>query len=148
VVSNFIVQALQNQDITIYGEGNQTRSFCYVDDLVEALIRLMESPDCFTGPVNLGNPNEFTILQLANKVISLTGSRSRLVFKELPQDDPCRRKPDISLAMRELGWQPVIQLEDGLRQTIEYFTQMPTAEFGGKSRRNESETHERQKVTT
>jgi UDP-glucuronate decarboxylase len=152
VVSNFIVQALQNQEITIYGEGSQTRSFCYVDDLVGALIKLMESPDHFTGPVNLGDPTEFTILQLANKVILLTGSRSRLVFKELPQDDPCRRKPDINLAMRELDWYPTVQLDDGLRQTIEYFrllvTRVPAAESGGKLCRHENEVYERQKVTT
>ncbi|HRY98856.1 MAG TPA: SDR family oxidoreductase [Bacteroidales bacterium] len=121
VVSNFIVQALQGEDITIYGEGQQTRSFCYVDDLVEGLIRLMNSRDEFTGPVNLGNPAEFTILQLAQRIISLTGSSSSLVYRPLPSDDPMQRQPDISLAKRELGWQPSIPLEEGLRKTIDYF---------------------------
>jgi UDP-glucuronate decarboxylase len=121
VVSNFIVQALRGENITIYGQGNQTRSFCYVDDLVDGLIRLMESREDFTGPVNLGNPSEFTILQLAEKVISLTGSTSILVYQPLPADDPMQRQPDISLAKAELGWQPTIQLEEGLRRTIDYF---------------------------
>lgn len=121
VVSNFIVQALRGENITIYGQGNQTRSFCYVDDLVDGLIRLMESREDFTGPVNLGNPSEFTILQLAEKVISLTGSTSKLVYQPLPADDPMQRQPDISLAKAELGWQPTIQLEEGLRRTIDYF---------------------------
>lgn len=142
VVSNFIVQALQQKDITIYGEGDQTRSFCYVDDLVDALIRLMESQDNFTGPVNLGNPSEFTILELARKVISLTGSQSQLVFKELPQDDPCRRRPDISLAMRELGWKPVVQLDDGLRKTIDYFAGMSFPKAGHEACHRESPVHE------
>jgi UDP-glucuronate decarboxylase len=124
VVSNFIVQALKGEPITIYGQGNQTRSFCYVDDLVEALIRLMNSPDELTGPINLGNPGEFTILELAQKVIALTGSKSKLVFKELPQDDPQQRKPTIALAQRELQWQPGIALEIGLKKTIEYFDQL------------------------
>lgn len=121
VVSNFIVQALRGQDITLYGDGNQTRSFCYVDDLVDGLIQAYESPDEFTGPVNLGNPGEFTIRELAEKVLDITGSSSRLVFKPLPQDDPERRKPDITLAKRELGWEPTVVLEEGLRRTIEYF---------------------------
>jgi UDP-glucuronate decarboxylase len=121
VVSNFIVQALKGKPITIYGEGNQTRSFCYVDDLVEGLIRLMNSPDEFTGPVNLGNPGEFTILELARKVIDLTGSRSELIFKPLPQDDPRQRKPDIHLARTTLDWQPTIELDQGLRKTIVFF---------------------------
>lgn len=121
VVSNFIVQALQNRDITIYGDGRQTRSFCYVDDMVEGLIRLMNSREAFTGPVNLGNPNEFTILDLARHILDQTGSRSKLVFKPLPSDDPMQRQPDISLARKELHWEPAIQLEEGLRRTVEYF---------------------------
>jgi len=121
VVSNFIVQALMNEPITVYGDGGQTRSFCYVDELVDGMVRMMGSPAGFTGPVNLGNPGEFTILELARKVIALTGSRSEIVFKPLPQDDPAQRRPDISLARRELGWEPCIPLEDGLRRTIPYF---------------------------
>ena len=121
VVSNFIVQALNNEDITIYGDGTQTRSFCYVDDLVEALIRMMNSRDGFTGPVNLGNPGEFTMLELAQKVIDLTGSKSKIVYKPLPQDDPTQRKPVIDLAKKELNWEPSINLEEGLKKTIEYF---------------------------
>lgn len=121
VVSNFIVQALQNQDITVYGEGNQTRSFQYVDDLVEGMIKLMESRDGFTGPVNVGNPNEFTILELAQKVIKLTKSKSKIIFKPLPSDDPMQRQPDISLAKKELDWSPNIQLEEGLVKTIRFF---------------------------
>jgi UDP-glucuronate decarboxylase len=121
VVSNFIVQALKGAPITIYGKGDQTRSFCYVEDLIEGLVRLMNSADGFTGPANLGNPTEFTILGLAQKIIDLTGSKSKLEFKELPKDDPRQRKPDIELARKELGWQPVIQLEAGLKKTIAYF---------------------------
>ena len=121
VVSNFIVQALQDQDITIYGQGNQTRSFQYVDDLVEGMIRLMNSRDGFTGPVNIGNPNEFTILELAQKVIELTGSKSKIVYQPLPSDDPMQRQPDISLAEKELKWKPTIELEEGLTKTIEFF---------------------------
>ena len=121
VVSNFIVQALQNQDITIYGDGHQTRSFQYVDDLVEGMIRMMASGDELTGPVNIGNPNEFTMLELAEKVIKLTGTKSKIVKMPLPPDDPTQRQPDISLAKRELNWEPKIQLEDGLKKTIEYF---------------------------
>jgi len=136
VVSNFIVQALQNQDITIYGKGSQTRSFCYVDDLVDALIKLMESPDHFTGPVNLGNPNEITILELAEKIIELTNSRSQIIFRPLPEDDPKQRQPLIDLAKKQLGWKPTTKLDDGLLQTIEYFrylvTKVPAAESGGK----------------
>ncbi len=123
VVSNFIVQALQGQDITVYGEGAQTRSFCYVDDLVEALIRLMGTRDDFTGPVNLGNPGEFTILQLAQKVIEIIGSRSKIVFRPLPGDDPLQRQPNLTLARRELGWEPTTELEKGLKLTIAYFDQ-------------------------
>ncbi|MBU1398794.1 MAG: NAD-dependent epimerase/dehydratase family protein, partial [Proteobacteria bacterium] len=121
VVSNFIMQALRDEPITIYGDGSQTRSFCYVDDLIEGLIRLMNSPDDFTGPVNLGNPVEFTILELARKVIALTGSESKIVFKPLPEDDPKQRKPDITLAIDMLGWQPEVILEEGLKKTIGYF---------------------------
>jgi len=121
VVSNFIVQALQGEDITIYGEGDQTRSFCYVDDLIGGMIRLMDTPDAVTGPVNIGNPNEFTIRQLAERVIALTGSSSKLVFRPLPSDDPRQRKPDISLAQRTLGWEPTVELDEGLRHTIGYF---------------------------
>jgi UDP-glucuronate decarboxylase len=122
VVSNFIVQALRNQDITIYGTGNQTRSFQYVDDLLEGMIRMMSTPDDFTGPVNLGNPNEFTIKELALKVIELTGSKSKIVYLPLPEDDPVQRQPDISLAKEKLNdWEPKIQLEEGLLKTINYF---------------------------
>ena len=121
VVSNFIMQALRNEDITIFGDGSQTRSFCFVDDLVEGLLRLMDSREGFTGPVNIGNPVEFTILDLAELVIELTGSRSKLVRLPLPSDDPTQRKPDISLARTELGWEPTIALRDGLVRTIDYF---------------------------
>jgi UDP-glucuronate decarboxylase len=121
VVSNFIVQALKGEDITIYGDGSQTRSFCYVDDLVEALIRMMNSRDGFTGPVNLGNPGEFTMLELAKKVIELTGSDSKIIYLPLPSDDPTQRKPVIDLAKKELGWEPTIPLEEGLKKTIDYF---------------------------
>jgi UDP-glucuronate decarboxylase len=124
VVSNFIVQALRGEPITIYGEGRQTRSFCFVDDLIDGFQRLMDSPADFTGPVNLGNPNEFTIRELALKVIELTGSRSKLVNRPLPQDDPMQRQPDITLARERLGWAPQVQLEDGLRRTIAYFDQL------------------------
>jgi UDP-glucuronate decarboxylase len=122
VVSNFVVQALKGEPITIYGKGDQTRSFCYVDDLVDALVRLMATGDHFPGPVNLGNPGEFTILELARMVLELTGSKSELVYQPLPQDDPMQRKPDISLAGRELGWQPAVPLREGLRRTIDYFS--------------------------
>jgi len=121
VVSNFIVQALKSEDITIYGDGQQTRSFCYVDDLIEGMIKMMDSSDEFSGPVNLGNPHEFTMLELAQKVIELTNSKSKIVYNDLPQDDPMQRQPDISLAYKELAWKPSIQLEDGLKKTIEYF---------------------------
>lgn len=121
VVSNFIVQALKGDDITIYGDGNQTRSFCYVDDLIEGMVRMMNSRDGFTGPVNLGNPGEFTMKQLAELVLSETGSSSKIIYTELPSDDPTQRKPVIDLAMQELGWKPTIKLEDGLKRTIEYF---------------------------
>ncbi len=121
VVSNFVVQALKNEDITIYGDGSQTRSFQYVDDLVEGMLRLMATPDDFTGPVNIGNPGEFTIKELAEKVIALTGSRSKLVYRPLPSDDPTQRKPDITLARERLQWSPEVQLEEGLKKTIAYF---------------------------
>ncbi|WP_244514841.1 UDP-glucuronic acid decarboxylase family protein [Ensifer sp. LCM 4579] len=121
VVSNFIVQALKGEDITVYGDGSQTRSFCFVDDLIDGLVRLMGSPASLTGPVNLGNPGEFTIGELAEQVIQLTGSRSRIVRQPLPVDDPRQRRPDISLAARELGWRPTVNLSEGLAQTIRYF---------------------------
>ncbi len=122
VVSNFIVQALNDQDITIYGEGNQTRSFCYVDDLIEGMVRLMNSREGFTGPVNVGNPHEYSIKELALLVIKLTGSSSRLVYEKLPADDPTNRRPDISIAKKELGsWRPTVEIEEGLTKTIEYF---------------------------
>ena len=121
VVSNFVVQALRDEDITVFGEGHQTRSFCYVDDLVDGLMRLMETPEEVTGPVNLGNPTEFTIRQLAETVIALTGSASKIVYRPLPQDDPRQRCPDISLAMGLLAWTPRVELREGLAKTIEYF---------------------------
>ena len=121
VVSNFIVQALKGEDITMFGDGMQTRSFCYVDDLIEGMIRLMNSRDGFTGPVNIGNPGEFTMIELAEKIIALTGSKSKIIFLPLPQDDPLQRQPDITLAKKELGWEPTIDLETGLVKTIEYF---------------------------
>ena len=124
VVSNFIVQALQNEPITIYGNGQQTRSFCYVDDLIDAFVRLMATDDNFTGPVNIGNPGEFTIKELAEKIIELTNSGSQLVYKPLPDDDPTQRKPDITLVQEKLGWTPMIQLEDGLVKTIAYFQEL------------------------
>ena len=123
VVSNFIMQALRGEDITVFGDGSQTRSFCYVDEMVDVdgLIKLMNGSDDFIGPVNLGNPNEFSILELAEKVIELTGSKSKIVYKPLPPDDPMQRKPDISLAKEKLNWNPTIPLEEGLKKTIEYF---------------------------
>ena len=120
VVSNFIIQALRGEDITIYGDGSQTRSFCYVDDLIDAFLAMMDKDD-ITGPINLGNPGEFTIKELAEKVIYLTGSKSKLTFKELPTDDPMQRCPDIAQAKAELGWEPKVKLEDGLVKTIAYF---------------------------
>jgi len=121
VVSNFIVQALRGEPITIYGDGTQTRSFCYVDDLVEGMIRLMNSPVELTGPVNIGNPGEYTMLELAEAVLKLVGGKSKLVFEPLPSDDPKQRQPDISVAKQHLGWEPKVVLEDGLRETIAYF---------------------------
>ncbi|MBE5870361.1 MAG: SDR family oxidoreductase [Lachnospiraceae bacterium] len=124
VVSNFIVQALKNEDITVYGDGMQTRSFCYVDDLIEGMVRMMESRDGFTGPVNIGNPGEFTMLSLAEKVIELTQSGSKIIFKPLPSDDPMQRRPVIELAKKELDWEPTIELEEGLTRTIRYFEEL------------------------
>lgn len=126
VVSNFIVQALKNEPITIYGDGTQTRSFCYVDDLIDGMVRLMSTDGNFTGPVNLGNPNEMTMLELADKIISLSNSRSEIEFRELPSDDPARRRPDIGLAMEELKWRPQVSLEEGLEKTIAYFRSIMT----------------------
>ncbi len=125
VVSNFILQALKTQDITVYGDGKQTRSFCYVDDMIEGFIRMMQTPDDFTGPVNLGNPQEYSILELAEKIIALTQSKSKIVFKPLPQDDPLQRKPNIELAKDKLNWQPRTELEGGLKQTIKFFKTLP-----------------------
>ncbi|RRC96674.1 SDR family oxidoreductase [Amphritea balenae] len=133
VVSNFIVQALHNQPITVYGSGNQTRSFCYVGDLIESFIRMMETDSGFTGPVNLGNPQEFSILELAEKVIEMTGSSSRVEFKSLPQDDPVQRQPDISLARNTLDWEPVTTLEQGLEKTIQYFHELLISSEGSES---------------
>ncbi len=130
VVSNFVVQALKGQDITIYGEGTQTRSFCYVDDLIEGFIRLMDSPDAVTGPINLGNPHEFTIRQLAERVIALTGAKSKLVKRPLPADDPMQRKPNIDKAKSILNWEPTIQLDDGLKKTIAYFDDLLRRNIG------------------
>ncbi|HSG31735.1 MAG TPA: UDP-glucuronic acid decarboxylase family protein [Thermodesulfobacteriota bacterium] len=124
VVSNFIIQALKGEDITVYGEGSQTRSFCYVDDLVDGIYKMMNINSGFTGPVNLGNPVETTVLELANFIIKLTGSKSKVIFHDLPQDDPEKRKPDISLAKDKLDWEPGVKLEDGLIKTIEYFNKM------------------------
>ena len=121
VVSNFIVQALQGLPITIFGDGSQTRSFCYVDDLIDGLMRLMGSDDAVTGPINLGNPNEFSVKELAERVIALTASKSRIEYRPLPQDDPVRRKPDISAAKRLLDWEPSVAIEEGLGRTIEFF---------------------------
>jgi UDP-glucuronate decarboxylase len=121
VVSNFILQALDNRDISVFGDGSQTRSFCFVDDMIDGFMRMMAASDTFTGPVNLGNPNEFTILELAQKIIALTGSKAKIVFQPLPEDDPLQRQPNISLAKAQLGWEPKIQLEEGLKRTIDYF---------------------------
>jgi UDP-glucuronate decarboxylase len=121
VVSNFIIQALRGEPLTVYGQGQQTRSFCYVDDLIEAFVRLMDTPDDFTGPVNTGNPGEFTILELAKLVIEYTGSKSIIDYRPLPQDDPKQRRPDITLAKAKLGWEPKVALSEGLKKTIEYF---------------------------
>lgn len=130
VVSNFIVQALRGEDITIYGDGNQTRSFCYVDDMVEGFLKLMDTPDDFTGPVNIGNPREFTIRQLAELVVEMVGSKSRLIWKPLPADDPMQRQPDITLAREVLDWQPTMPLEAGLKKTIDYFEALLSGAVG------------------
>jgi len=130
VVSNFIVQALRGEDITLYGDGRQTRAFCYVSDLIDGFVRMMDSDEDITGPVNLGNPHELPVRELAERVVALTGSRSRLVFRPLPQDDPTQRCPDIARARELLGWQPQVALEDGLRRTIEYFDRL----LGGRAR--------------
>jgi UDP-glucuronate decarboxylase len=140
VVSNFIVQALSGEPITVYGSGSQTRSFCYIDDLVEGFLRFMETPDSFTGPLNLGNPSEFTILELAEKVIEMTNSRSEIVFRSLPVDDPVRRQPDITLARQVINWEPKVKLEVGLQKTIEYFDRLLSGDkqkgtVGGQARR-------------
>jgi len=124
VVSNFIVQALRNHDLTLYGDGGQTRSFCYVDDLIEAMIRMMATPPSVTGPINIGNPSEFSIRELAELVLELTGSKSKLVFRPLPADDPKQRRPDISRAGAELGWRPAVPLREGLEKTIRYFDEL------------------------
>ncbi len=126
VVSNFIVQALLNNDITVYGDGLQTRSFCYVDDLIDGMMKMMAGPDDFIGPVNMGNPDEFTILDLAKKVIEMTGAASEIIFKPLPHDDPLQRKPDINVAKDKLNWQPSIKIEEGLQKTIKYFDELLT----------------------
>ena len=134
VVSNFIIQALSSKDITVYGDGTQTRSFCYIDDMVDGLIKLMNTPDDLTGPVNLGNPSEISILELVEKVLKITKSRSKIVYKPLPQDDPVRRCPDITLAKKRLGWQPKTNLEDGLKKTIEYFKRILSDNPKGKEK--------------
>ena len=121
VVSNFIIQALKNEDITIYGDGKQTRSFCFVDDLISAMLQIMKTEDDFTGPINIGNPEEHTIQEIAEKIIDLTNSNSQIIFKQLPEDDPKQRKPDISIAKGKINWEPKINLVNGLKQTINYF---------------------------
>ena len=131
VVSNFIMQALKNEDITVFGDGSQTRSFCYVDDMVDGLVKMMHSPDDFTGPVNIGNPNEFSILELAQKIVQKTGTRSAIVHMPLPKDDPLKRKPDITMAQKRLGWEPKTDLVDGLDPTIEYFRNLENKQDQG-----------------
>jgi len=142
VVSNFIIQTLKGEDITTYGDGSQTRSFCYVDDTVDGIIRMMNTPRGITGPVNLGNPNEISILDLARLIIDLTGSRSRIVFKPLPQDDPRRRCPDITLAREKLGWKPKIDLKTGLKKTVEYFSNLIRREFDIRIKRLQGVSHQ------
>lgn len=134
VVSNFIMQALHNKDISVFGDGSQTRSFCYVDDMAEGIIRMMNTPKGFTGPVNLGNPSEVSILEPGRLIIAITGSSSRMVYKPLPQDDPERRRPNITLAQEKLGWEPTVALEDGIRKTIEYFEGIIKAQEGKKAK--------------
>jgi len=131
VVSNFFVQALNNKDITVFGDGSQTRSFCYVDDLIDGIILMMNGPDDFPGPVNLGNPGEFTILELAKQIIELTGSRSKIIFKPLPEDDPMQRQPDIGLAKERLEWEPSVNLERGLKKTVAYFERIVSGQPTG-----------------
>jgi UDP-glucuronate decarboxylase len=131
VVSNFIMQALRGEAITLYGDGGQTRSFCYVDDLIDGFIRLMESPDDVTGPINLGNPVEFTIRQLAEQVVALTGSKSKIEFRPLPADDPKQRQPDITRARKTLGWEPKVPLEEGLKKTVAYFDDLVSKGLAG-----------------
>jgi UDP-glucuronate decarboxylase len=121
VVSNFILQALRGEDLTVFGDGKQTRSFCYVDDMIDAFVRFMDTPDNVTGPINLGNPHEFSILELAQMVIELTSSKSKIIFQPLPEDDPIQRQPDISFAKKVLSWKPSVPLEEGLKETINYF---------------------------
>jgi UDP-glucuronate decarboxylase len=133
VVSNFFVQALNNMDITVFGDGSQTRSFCYVDDLIDGLILMMNGPDEFPGPVNIGNPGEFTILELAEKIIALTGSQSKIIFKSLPVDDPMQRQPDIGLARARLSWGPSVNLEEGLEKTVDYFKRIVSGKKMGDS---------------
>lgn len=135
VVSNFIMQALDGKPITVYGKGNQTRSFCYVDDMIDGFVKLMNSPDDFTGPVNLGNPGEFSILELAEKVLKLTHSKSKIVFSPLPQDDPVQRRPDINLATKKLKWKPSVGLDDGLRETVRYFRKVKSVPSFRKDRK-------------
>ena len=134
VVSNFIMQALHNKDISVFGDGSQTRSFCYIDDMVEGITRMMNTPKGFTGPVNLGNPSEVSILELGRLIIAITGSSSRMIYKPLPQDDPERRRPNITLAQEKLGWEPTVALEDGIRKTIEYFEGIIKAQEGKKAK--------------
>lgn len=134
VVSNFIIQALSGENITVYGDGTQTRSFCYIDDMVDGLIKLMNTPDDLTGPVNLGNPSEISILELVEKVLKITKSRSKIVYKPLPQDDPVRRCPDITLAKKRLGWQPKTNLEEGLKKTVGYFKRILSDNPRGKEK--------------
>ena len=135
VISNFIIQALNHKDITVYGDGSQTRSFCYADDLIEGLIRLMNTSDDFTGPMNLGNPKEYTILEIAQKIIELTGSKSQIIYKDLPSDDPQQRQPDIALARQVLNWEPRIKVEEGLAKTIRYFKNLLLARINDQSKR-------------
>ncbi len=142
VVSNFIIQALKGENITIYGKGTQTRSFCYVDDLIEGIIRMMRSHEGLTGPINIGNPEEFTILELAQKVIELINSNSKLIYKPLPEDDPLKRKPNIDLAIKELGWRPEEKLENGLKKTIDYFEGLLESESNVRPKQMEKEISE------
>lgn len=132
VISNFVIQALAERDITVYGDGTQTRSFCYVDDMIDGLVKMMSSPDDYTGPVNIGNPNEYSILELARKILEKTGSRSKIAYKPLPQDDPLKRRPDITLAKKRLGWEPATDLTEGLKRTIEYFQSVENNSIQGE----------------